>query len=98
MPDFSKDIEYISLQANRYSKELIDYLNGSLSSFSPFELLILTLAFCICFQYLRQSYEKVRLLGLMTIIFRFATKLPFIKDRVAVEENKIRDENRLKFE
>ena len=98
MPEISKDIEYISLQANRYSKEFVDYINGGLSSFSPLELLILTLAFCICFRYLLQIYEKVRLLGIMTILFRFATKLPFIRDKVAAEENKIRDENKRKFE
>jgi sphinganine-1-phosphate aldolase len=34
----------------------------------------------------------------MTIIFRFVTKLPFIRGKVAAEEKKIYDENRLKFE
>ena len=53
--------------------------------FNPLEIVILTLAGVIVLQYVASVVAEIRKTGLKIMIFRFATKLPFVSGKIAAE-------------
>ena len=57
----------------------------------------MTLAIVIVLQYVSSILREVRKTGLKIILFRFATKLPFVKSKLAAEGRKVSEEYSAKY-
>jgi sphinganine-1-phosphate aldolase len=91
MPELVKDIEFLAHQAGKHCLKFISAFNEKLGSFSPVEIVILTLAVVVVVRYISEKLDDARKTGLKTLVFRIATKLPFVRGKVAAEEQKIMD-------
>ena len=83
MPDIKKDFEIILHQADQICKNMVVKANLVLEPFTPLELIILTLAGVIVLRYVFDKLAYVRKEGVVTLAFRFVTKLPFVSGKIA---------------
>lgn len=89
MPQLVKDFEAILFKANNHSRKLVVKVNDYLQMFQPLEIVILTLAFVIVLRFVVEKLRILRVLGIKTTLFRFATKLPFVSARLKNEGDKV---------
>ena len=68
-------------------------VNESLSAYSPVELIVMTLVTVYCLRYLHDKYTYVRKTGVVVIIFRFLTSLPYLKQIKEKEKEKATKES-----
>ena len=78
--------------ARKHAATIVTGINGHLEGFSPLEVIVLTLAGLIVGNYVLAVLCSVYETGFLTLIFRFATKLPFLRGKVAAEEKKMKDD------
>jgi hypothetical protein len=89
MPELAKDIEFLAQEAGKHCKKFILNLNEALSTYSPVEIIIVTLATMIVLNFICEKLENIRKVGFKTMLFRFIAKLPIVRGKVAAEGEKI---------
>lgn len=97
MPELAKDIEFLAWEAGKHCKKFISSFNEALGSYSPVEIIIVTLAAVIVLRFVLEKTENVRQVGLKTTLFRLLTILPFVRAKVAAEGEKIMKEYSEKY-
>ena len=85
MEKLAKDFEFIVEEVSKNCKKFVDWSDKKLMYFNPLEIVILTLAGVIVLQYVACVVAEIRKTGLKIMIFRFATKLPFVSGKIAAE-------------
>jgi sulfur transfer protein SufE len=90
MLNIRSDFEQLLFLADAYARGAVNSFNSALSGLTPIEIAILTIAAVIITRFVSETLSMWRKLGLKTIIFRAAIKLPFVKGKVASELNSMR--------
>lgn len=92
MPDITKDLQQILYSADSHCKRVLTEFNTALKPLSPIELIIVTLAAALILRYAIEKLQAWSKIGLKTLVFRIATKLPYVRGQIAEKEKKMSDE------
>lgn len=83
--------------ADNYCRDAVNSFNEFMKPMTPIETVILTMATVIVLRYVLDTLREWHKLGVKTLIFRFAVKLPFVSGKVESEFSKMRADFQKKY-